>query len=493
MKDIGVLLVLLSATAFLVGSLPYQADSSGKCLNATEYLVDDSNLCCKKCHRGQRLKIECSTTTETVCEPCPTGQYTEGKNYSPNCFSCKKCKSSKGLLYVQNCSTTTNSLCGCRPGMYCIMGFENPYCAECSKYTLCQAGYGVSASGTADSNVKCEPCPEGSFSDTASYTDRCRPHTSCQGRTVIRKGNTTSDTVCEPGGFTSNAQPATKEIYTKFGLTALSTTLISISDSKAAHKPEDSTLSISLVAAESVSNHSTKIPPPTTASVAVIASVSGVILVVITIILLYLRKTFWRKGAARLDHKVDANGNCETSDKINQDYLGDTQLMSITVTSPEQQCLLEKGENCSDQSQCSNNNEALTKTDGGSSNESIGPLQPISAHVSPQSVLSEPTTLLSNNEQLPLQSSIPTQSSSQPTSPQIISPTSTSPHVNVNITFHIGNGSSTTPTPSVIPTDILQMDPLLPLGEEEEAFSIPQQEAGKQSLLSVQESTGCCT
>lgn len=32
-------------------------------------------------------------------------------------------------------------------------------------------------SGTANSNVKCERCPSGTFSDTTSYTDPCRNHT----------------------------------------------------------------------------------------------------------------------------------------------------------------------------------------------------------------------------------------------------------------------------------------------------------------------------
>lgn len=32
-------------------------------------------------------------------------------------------------------------------------------------------------SGTAKSDVTCEQCPDGTFSDTVSNTDRCRPHT----------------------------------------------------------------------------------------------------------------------------------------------------------------------------------------------------------------------------------------------------------------------------------------------------------------------------
>lgn len=223
--------------------------------------------------------------------------------------------------------------------------------------------------------------------------------------------------------------------------------------------------------------------------------------------------------------KVDANGNCESGDKvsipllfflntflnigvtiqntedqpffyifplqINPNYLGETQLASFTVTSPEQRHLLQNGEASSDHSQCSNNTETLTRTDGCSSLESIGPLQSTLALHDPHSALSEPRSLHSNIEPFTPQPSIPiqysSQPSSQPTSPQVISPVTTSPHVNVNITFHIANGSCGTPT-SITPTDLRQVDSKLPFGEEEETFSIPQQEAGKQSLMSVQES-----
>lgn len=165
--------------------------------------------------------------------------------------------------------------------------------------------------------------------------------------------------------------------------------------------------------------------------------------------------------------------------------MGKTQLDSFTVMSPEQQCLLEKGEAYSDHSQSSNNTETLTRTNGCSSFESIDPLQSTIPLYNPCSALSQPMALLSNVEPVTPQPSVQTQSSSQPTSPQIISPVTTSPHVNVNITFHIGNG--TCGTPSVLPTDLMQGESKLPFGEEEESFSIPQQEAGKQSLMSVQE------
>lgn len=205
--------------------------------------------------------------------------------------------------------------------------------------------------------------------------------------------------------------------------------------------------------------------------------------------------------AAEFHPKIDANGNCEAGEKvslpmlsflvtfeksgsqaetnvplcvflqqIHHGYVGETQLTSFTKSSPEQQCLLEQGEVSSEQSQSS------TRTDGCSSEESIGPLQSTLC-VSPLSALSEPMSLLSNTELETTQTSISTPAA-QPT-------VTTSPQVNVNITFNIGNSSAG--TQPVIPADLVQADPELPFGEEE-SFSIPQQEDGKQSLLSVQES-----
>ncbi|XP_070759201.1 tumor necrosis factor receptor superfamily member 1B [Enoplosus armatus] len=494
MTDLFLLLLLLTAQTIKVCSQPYKPDSHGTCLKPTEYLPDGLNLCCKKCPPGRRKKQECSETAETECEQCPTGQYLESWNYSPNCFSCDKCKSNKGLQYGQNCSYTQRSRCECQPGMYCILGFDDPYCSACRKYTLCRGGYGVSVPGTANSDVKCEQCPDGTFSDTVSHTVPCRLHTNCHGRVAIRKGNATSDTVCAPEALISNTQPqtSTKEPHTEIVFTTASTmtsTVSATSDSKAPRGLTGPTPSISHLTSvlKAVFNHSTKSPPPRLVSdsklAAVIGGVTGVIFLIIVIFLLFLCKAMWKKDAARLHPKIDANGNCESGVKINQGYLGETQLTSFIGSPAEQQNLLEKGEAYRDQSQCSNNTETLTRTHGCSNHESIGPLQSTTALHNPHSALPEPLTLLSNTEPVTPQPSIPTQSSSQPTSPQIISTVTNSPSVNFNITFQISNGSIGTPA-----TDFMQADSKLPFGEEEESVSIPQQEAGKQSQMSVQES-----
>lgn len=166
----------------------------------------------------------------------------------------------------------------------------------------------------------------------------------------------------------------------------------------------------------------------------------------------------------------------------------ETQLASLIVTSPEQECLLEKSEpSSSSQSQSSRSTDTLTRTENYSISESIGPLQPTLPVHDPQSEASESMTLFSSTEALPPQNSIHAQSSSLPATPRIISPVTTSPHVNVNITFHIGNGSGG--TPKISPTD-LQVNPQLPFGEEEEASGTSQQEAGKQFVMAMQETAG---
>lgn len=167
-------------------------------------------------------------------------------------------------------------------------------------------------------------------------------------------------------------------------------------------------------------------------------------------------------------------------------YFQETQLMSLNLTSPEQECLLEKSEpSASDHSHSSRSTDILTRTENGSSSESIGPLHstlPLHDLHSEESM-----NLFFSKEVLPPQNSVHAQSCSQPATPHIISPVTTSPQVNVNITFHIGNRSGS--THKVSPTD-LKLDSQLPFGEEEEALCILQQEAGKQFVTSVQESAG---
>ncbi|XP_011612295.1 tumor necrosis factor receptor superfamily member 1B isoform X1 [Takifugu rubripes] len=466
MKNTLLLLLLLNIQASEVRSLPYLADQN--CLNpATEYKLDGSNLCCKKCQPGERLKEECSRNSETVCEPCPPGQYIESPNYSPNCFPCKKCKFSKGLQYIQNCSAQTMSKCGCRPNMFCQVGSKD--CSSCVRYRSCNVGYGVSKPGMVNSDVRCEPCPEGTFSDKDSSTDPCQPHQSCQGR-VIRAGNATANTVCKP----RESFPVSAKVF-------------ATPTSASAATPAVVTPSVSPPAPEAFFNQPTKSPLPSSKSdnnLALIICIPVILLLLVSAIVLFCWSTVCRKGAGKCHPEVDANGNCGPAEKMKPGYFQETQLISLNMTSPEQECLLEKSEpSTSDHSHSSRSTDVLTRTENGSSSESIGPLH----STLPLHDLHSEESMNLLREVLPPQNSVHAQSSSQPATPQIISPVTTSPQVNVNITFHIGNSSGS--TPKVSPTD-LKVDPQLPFGAEEEALGILQQEAGKQFMTSVQESAG---
>ncbi|XP_061584532.1 tumor necrosis factor receptor superfamily member 1B [Cololabis saira] len=485
MKDIPVLLFLLSLSTTTVCSKPYNADAYGKCLNSTiEYVPEESDLCCKKCPPGHRVLKPCSPDDETVCERCQEDRYMEDWNFASNCRICNKCKAKKGLQFAWQCSSTKNSKCLCLPGMYCLIGFEDPYCSDCRKYTACKVGYGVSVQGTLDKDVKCEQCPTGTFSNTVSYIDPCKPHTNCNGRAILNKGDNKSDNICEASATEPKAETSVAST------TTVTTTMATVSNSMMSLNGERISIqSVRPSVLMTAPTYSIKNEPTTTTSDGVLAAAiagvtGGVLLLIIFILLLCLCKGTRGKDAARLNK--DENGNCKSGDKIGPIYLGESQLTSFTVTSPEQVSLLEKGEAISDQSQCSNYSETLTRTEGYSSHESISPLQSTLALNNLTSGLSEPMTLQTDTESVtPV--SIPPQSSSQPTSPVIISPVTNNPHVNVNITLHI-NGNGSYGSPSFMPTDLKQ-EGELPFGEEDESFSTPQQEAGKQSLMSVQEST----
>lgn len=156
------------------------------------------------------------------------------------------------------------------------------------------------------------------------------------------------------------------------------------------------------------------------------------------------------------------------------------QMMGLTF---EHQCLLGKSEASSDESPYSNSSDTLTKLDDFNSDEPNS-LHSTSNLDNPPSALSEPMTLQSNPEAVTPQPSIPAPPSSQPTSPHIISPVANSPHVNVNITVHIGNGSYQT----VNPIDSRQAECQLPFEEGDWSVSSPKQEEGEQTHESVPES-----
>ncbi|XP_019495247.1 PREDICTED: tumor necrosis factor receptor superfamily member 1B [Hipposideros armiger] len=141
---------------------------------------------------GYRVKVFCTKTSDTVCAPCEKSTYTKVWNRVPACFSCgSRCKT--GQTETQACTGKKDRICDCLPDWYCMLP-KPEGCRECVLQRKCPPGFGVAKPGTATSNVRCAPCDPGTFSDTTSSTDTCRPHQRCS--SVAIPGNASMDAVC---------------------------------------------------------------------------------------------------------------------------------------------------------------------------------------------------------------------------------------------------------------------------------------------------------
>ncbi|XP_035652293.1 tumor necrosis factor receptor superfamily member 1B [Oncorhynchus keta] len=446
--------------ANMVYTLPYTPDSDGSCRNKTaEYYNPDVNLCCSKCTSGTRRKVVCSSTSDTACEPCPSGQYSGTFNYFPKCFRCPKCSADKGLKYVQKCSSTTKTQCACQTGMYCVLD-QHPDCKACASYTYSKPGHGVSVegttagqeAGTAESVVECASCPNGTFSDQHSNTRICQNHTDCvsQGRDVLTYGTATTDAVCGPkvnGRLVSILQtttppsppttmPTSGKVHTTSSLQSMDmSTVPTTLGSKLTSSPSDQLV---------IAPMEDKSPGVDLWIVA--GAIGGVMFLLLIIGTIIYKKAFTK--FRRVSSTEDINGNSEKE--------------AI-------KCLLGKGD-CSNVGQAETKQDAIKTWSGSGCSNSLEGLSicPV------QSTLPQPSILASTP---------------QP-SPQSTSPLASVPLVNVNITVtypvNIGNELCSRPTSTQI--DSPQADPETPLSREEEVYvNMPQRESCKEALTAVQE------
>ncbi|XP_008587895.1 PREDICTED: tumor necrosis factor receptor superfamily member 1B, partial [Galeopterus variegatus] len=174
-----------------VAFTPYAPESGSKC-QPEEYYDSRAQMCCSKCLPGYHAKEFCTKTSDTVCAPCEDSTYTQLWNWLPECLSCgSRCTSDQ--VETQACTPKQNRMCACRPGWYCALG-QQERCRLCMPLSKCRPGFGVAKPATAMSNVVCAPCTPGTFSDTTSSTDACRPHRICS--LVAIPGNASMDAVC---------------------------------------------------------------------------------------------------------------------------------------------------------------------------------------------------------------------------------------------------------------------------------------------------------
>ncbi|XP_048417394.1 tumor necrosis factor receptor superfamily member 1B-like isoform X2 [Stegostoma tigrinum] len=176
--------------------LPYRSESSSCQNTVSEYFDRTISMCCSKCPPGMKREVMCTNNADTMCKPCGLNQYTAYWNMLKKCMSCQApCKEDQDM--VQDCTSSTKRICQCKQGLHCIDSAKDT-CNQCRKNTECKEGQGVVKQGTKDTDVKCAPCPPGTFSNKVSSTKPCQPHIDCTmlRRKILQNGTSTRDAVC---------------------------------------------------------------------------------------------------------------------------------------------------------------------------------------------------------------------------------------------------------------------------------------------------------
>nr|XP_055065594.1 tumor necrosis factor receptor superfamily member 1A isoform X2 [Misgurnus anguillicaudatus] len=166
---ISLFLVLISQPYATVDAAAFEI----KCAE-NEYRTNQG-FCCDKCHPGYKLIKECSAQGQrSICEKCGDGTYINTSNYSPTCWSCKKCDKAN-MDMISNCTITKNSECKCNKGFY--MKMLDEWTPECKKCKKCGDGQLTVVNCTGDNydhcickdkhykvkNNLCKPCDECRF------------------------------------------------------------------------------------------------------------------------------------------------------------------------------------------------------------------------------------------------------------------------------------------------------------------------------------------
>ncbi|XP_036598880.1 tumor necrosis factor receptor superfamily member 14-like isoform X2 [Trichosurus vulpecula] len=160
-----------------------------------EYEVDGQ--CCPTCQAGYRVNETCTVMTGTTCVACDPGTYTEHQSGLKECLQCKVCDPEFGLVTRRECSSTSNTVCGCFPGHFCVIMKDD--CELCEPHQVCTAGQYMKSRGTEMNNTICEKCRAGTFSPNGTL-GQCLLWTNCtaQGLSEEEPGTDTKDALCSP-------------------------------------------------------------------------------------------------------------------------------------------------------------------------------------------------------------------------------------------------------------------------------------------------------
>uniref|UniRef100_A0A8C3GQ89 TNFR-Cys domain-containing protein n=1 Tax=Cairina moschata TaxID=8855 RepID=A0A8C3GQ89_CAIMO len=172
--------------------------SSRSCDTHKNWFYDETlQRCCYRCPSGYAKRKACPMDPAEDCMRCGPEQYLNEESQKPHCDACVSCTKESDLVEKVPCSFNSSRVCECRPGLFCQTAVKYT-CMRCQQHTACKPGFGVKIRGTSTTDVACEECPPGTFSDQTSSTDICKPHTDCAklNKVAQSKGNATHDEVC---------------------------------------------------------------------------------------------------------------------------------------------------------------------------------------------------------------------------------------------------------------------------------------------------------
>ncbi|KAG5846543.1 hypothetical protein ANANG_G00116120 [Anguilla anguilla] len=194
----SVIYVPLTLLLALVGDVPAQAAALGganESLSALQYRHTDpetgGQLMCDKCPAGTYVSRHCTGTAVRECSRCPEGASRAGRTgwTSATAAGRRAPRPSRRRRRARPPRTASaparRAPSPARPG---------------AGRTPVRQGVGVRRPGGESEDVKCRPCVRGSFSDTSSTVDKCRPHTDCLalGLVLTARGTKESDNTCGP-------------------------------------------------------------------------------------------------------------------------------------------------------------------------------------------------------------------------------------------------------------------------------------------------------
>ncbi|XP_067873029.1 tumor necrosis factor receptor superfamily member 5-like isoform X1 [Heterodontus francisci] len=155
-----------------------------------------NGICCDLCPAGTRVATYCRSNASTKCTLCVAGTYAIKAHNSTTCIPCQTCKG-EGLMILRDCKRNAETICTCKKGYYCNNKGRNT-CWSCKRYTICNPGQGIRVTENMTSDVVCEECPDGTFSDKHSISQVCTGITNCHALGMIETmaGTKTSNAKC---------------------------------------------------------------------------------------------------------------------------------------------------------------------------------------------------------------------------------------------------------------------------------------------------------